>query len=582
MATLRQIEDRWSRTRLAIFGIGFVVTVAAFFAAGSWAFWECALLTVILFSLAVRQHRKITRGIADYEGWRDIQATHLARMRLDWSHIPPPAASTERPLAVDLDLSGEHSLHRLLDTTVSYEGSERLLRWLVTGEPDRAEIQRRQALVKDLLARPIFRDKLILKAGNRWHASRLLDWLRGHLPSASLAPVLRLLIALAILDIVLFVLSSLELLPPVWIIPLLIYLGIFAFNVQQAGDVFGDAMSLMDALETLGAVFSYLETYPYPAGSELQILCKPFLAPADRPSAFLRRIARVATAASIRNNPLLAMINLVVPWDLFFADILNHYKVALAERLPGWLDTWFELEALSALATFGALNPGYSFPEIHEDNEQTPQFQATQIGHPLILEEHKVCNDFTLDTPGQVVMITGSNMSGKSTFLRTLGVNLALAYAGGPVNATMLCTACFRLFTCIRVQDSVTDGFSYFYAEVRRLKQLLDALNESNPLPLFFLIDEIFRGTNNRERLIGSRSYIRALIGHHGLGVLSTHDLELVRLADEYPQIHNDHFREEVIDGQMVFDYKLRMGPCPTTNALKIMRMEGLPVEAET
>jgi len=147
--------------------------------------------------------------------------------------------------------------------------------------------------------------------------------------------------------------------------------------------------------------------------------------------------------------------------------------------------------------------------------------------------------------------------------------------------ARRLETAPFRLFTCIRVADSVTDGISYFYAEVKRLKALLDALERDDPLPVFFLIDEIFRGTNNRERLIGSRSYIRALVGRHGVGVISTHDLELVRLADEMAQLENYHFTETIADGRMAFDYRLRRGPSPTTNALKIMQMEGLPVEVE-
>src|SRR5205814_1302533 len=144
---------------------------------------------------------------------------------------------------------------------------------------------------------------------------------------------------------------------------------------------------------------------------------------------------------------------------------------------------------------------------------------------------------------------------------------LRLAYSGGPVNAASLHTSLFRLFSCIPVNDSVTDGYSYFYAEARRLKALLEELERPADLPLFFLIDEIFRGTNNRERLIGSRAYLRALRNRNGVGVVSTHDLELVRLADESTQIRNYHFREEVIEGQMAFDYKLRPGPCPTTNA---------------
>lgn len=177
-----------------------------------------------------------------------------------------------------------------------------------------------------------------------------------------------------------------------------------------------------------------------------------------------------------------------------------------------------------------------------------------------------------------MVLITGSNMAGKSTFLKSLGVNLVLAYAGGPVAAAGLRLGLFRLYSCIKVSDSVTDGFSYFYAEVRRLKALLDALGRDHPYPLFFLIDEIFKGTNNRERFLGSRAYIKTLAGKDRAGVITTHDLDLTRLEEEITLFRNYHFREEVHEGRMVFDYALRPGPCPTTNALVIMEMEGLPV----
>jgi DNA mismatch repair ATPase MutS len=247
------------------------------------------------------------------------------------------------------------------------------------------------------------------------------------------------------------------------------------------------------------------------------------------------------------------------------------------------LDTWFELEALCSLASFAYLNPEYIMPQIEVGQQPGAQpqtiFQAQELGHPLIPLEKKVTNSFGLNALGEVVIVTGSNMAGKSTFLRTLGVNLCLAYAGGPVNAQSFTTSLFRLFTCLRVTDSVTDGYSYFYAEVRRLHALLDALKQPDQAPLFFLVDEIFKGTNNRERLIGSRSFVKALVGRNCVGLISTHDLELVKLADSVPQVRNNHFREEVIEGHMAFDYILRAGPCPTTNALKIMAMEGLPID---
>src|SRR5262249_4366914 len=205
------------------------------------------------------------------------------------------------------------------------------------------------------------------------------------------------------------------------------------------------------------------------------------------------------------------------------------YREAIKHDLPVWIDTWYELEALNALAHFGYLHPDCIFPDVLPVSTPMvqPILRARGLGHPLLPTAVRVCNDCTFEHLGEIALITGSNMSGKSTFLRTLGVNLCLAYAGAPVNATALQTVLLRLFTCIKVSDSVTDGISYFYAEVRRLKTLLCALAAEEPigatalaqgrqaigatalaqgrqaLPLCFLIDEIFRGTNNRERLIG-------------------------------------------------------------------------------
>jgi DNA mismatch repair ATPase MutS len=236
------------------------------------------------------------------------------------------------------------------------------------------------------------------------------------------------------------------------------------------------------------------------------------------------------------------------------------------------------LEALNSLANFSYLNPEYCFPQITSEHNGAC-FEAQAIGHPLIPDEVKICNDLSLNQLGEVVIITGSNMSGKSTFLRTIGVNLCLAYAGAPVNAEQLDTRLFRLFSVIQVTDSLADGISYFYAEVRRLKALSDALEIEQDIPLFFLIDEIFRGTNNRERQIGSRAYVKMLVGGHGTGLISTHDLELVSIADHVPDVTNYHFEEQVTKGRMIFDYCLRSGPSTTTNALQIMQMEGLPVD---
>ena len=592
LAILRGRSDRYSWIRLAIFLVGAVLTVLLFFLAGWLWGLILAVIVVIAFSIAVYYHRVVERSITRHKLWLHIKRTHIARIQLDWEHIPAvlsKGTSTTHPFETDLDLTGERSLHQLISTAISYEGSQRVRDWLLNATPELAVIRQRQTLVQELAPLSRFRTKLTMKsmlaarnAAEHLEGKRLLSWLAQKGTAKAMMSTFWISCTLSLILITLICLNIFGVLPVAyWVVAFLVSLGWFLAKREERGDLFEDAYFLRDAFAQLSTVFEYLERYPYGKQEHLKKLCEPLFAnKTQRPSTLLKQLSRLASAATLEKNQLFWLaINALIPWDIYVAQQLNRYKKVIATLLPTWLDTWFELEALCSLANFAYLNPEYVLPNVvpssNEDNGSL--FQARGLGHPLIVAEKRVVNDFALHNVGEVIIITGSNMSGKSTFLRTMGINLCLAYAGAPVCAQDFHASLFKLYTCIKVSDSVTDGYSYFYAEVKRLKGLLTAL-EPDGLPLFFLIDEIFKGTNNRERLIGSRAYIRALVGQNCLGAISTHDLELVKIADELPNIHNYHFREEVVDGEMVFDYILRSGPCPTTNALKIMQMEGLPI----
>ncbi|HYL81734.1 MAG TPA: MutS family DNA mismatch repair protein, partial [Candidatus Acidoferrum sp.] len=330
-----------------------------------------------------------------------------------------------------------------------------------------------------------------------------------------------------------------------------------------------------------GAVFRLLESRSYHATPDLDRVCAPVLAAHPRPSDVIHRLARVCQALSVKAHPLVHLAaNAAGPWDLYWTRRLEDLHRQVEESLPVWLETLAELEAASALATFAYLHPTYCWPApiTNTGNGQPAVIESRALGHPLIAESHCVTNDADLRGLGRILIITGSNMSGKSTFLRTLGINTCLAQAGAPVCAAVFRWTWVRLACCIRVDDSLEAGLSFFYAEVKRLKRLLDAASDRSAPPVFFLIDEIFKGTNNRERLIGSRAFIRALAGSNGFGLITTHDIELADLERDITTASNAHFQETVEGGALQFDYRLRSGPCPTTNALRIMALEGLPV----
>jgi hypothetical protein len=589
LAKLQTLDNRFSLLRLCVFllGLGLVYVVSVVASPPSTSL--SAGFATLAFILVVVLHRRLDRWRTKIKLWREMRLNQLSRMRLDWSSLPASptwASASERPaLATDLDLTGPRSLHLLLDLAVSEQGSRRLADWLCQGIPDLDQIRERQALVRELAGMRRFRHRLLLNlrlvSSEPLKGENLLKWLHGESSGARL-PVLLLVGSLLVtLNLSLFVLNTLGILEAVWPVTSLAYLAFLSANAGRLRPFLDTIPDLEAELAKFSSLLVYLERYPCPRAPNLARLCAAFRQPDALPSQRLRQVKWLTALVGLRSNVITwLLVNLILPWDFLCAFLSARLQARAAVLFPAWLETWYQLECLCSLAAFADLHPEYVFPEIQMQAE--PAFLAQELGHPLIPSAQRVCNDFTLQAPGDVALITGSNMAGKSTFIKTVGINLCLAYCGGPVLAAKLRCLPFRLHTCIRISDSIPDGFSYFYAEVKCLKRLLEALMAEHPYPLLYLIDEIFRGTNNRERLLGSQAYVQKLIGAHGLGLIATHDLELAKLAEQNPRLINYHFRDFIQDGRLDFDFKIRPGPSPTTNALTIMRLEGLPTPLET
>lgn len=287
----------------------------------------------------------------------------------------------------------------------------------------------------------------------------------------------------------------------------------------------------------------------------------------------LRRLNRIISSSEVRLSPLpWFLANTLMLWDIRCVIRLEQWKEKYGNDIRGWLEAIGTFEALSSLALLDFDHPEWSFPTF--DTTEL-RIEAEDLAHPLLPQDQRVSNPVVLGPPGgSVMIITGSNMSGKSTLLRTVGINLVLAYAGAPVCAKRLTCTVMRLFTSMRTGDDLLSHTSTFYAELLRVKKIVDAIGEDEPM--LYLLDELFRGTNSADRHDGAVALLNELSRAHTLGMISTHDLELCTLAEEKGYFRNTHFEEQYTGGKITFDYRLHEGPSTTRNALYLMKMVGI------
>ncbi len=260
---------------------------------------------------------------------------------------------------------------------------------------------------------------------------------------------------------------------------------------------------------------------------------------------------------------------------MWCALALERWKLRAGRHVKAWMRTLGHMEALASLATFAHENPDYAYPDV-KDGE--PRFAAARLGHPLLPRDRRVTNDVSLEGAGAALLVTGSSMSGKSTLLRAVGVNAALALAGAPVCASSLSLSPVRVRTSMRIKDSLEHGVSHFYAELTRLKRVVDGANGGERV--LFLLDEILHGTNARERQIGARAVVRHLVAQGAIGAVSSHDMGLAVLEQETAgRVRNMHFEELVVEDRMTFDYKLKPGVVTSANALRLMKIVGIDLD---
>ncbi len=565
-----------SNLRLVIFAAGAAVAWGAFIRSSLSPAW--LLLPGLLFLALLVAHARVLNANERLLRARRYYERGLSRLDGTWPGTGPDGARFhgEHLYARDLDLFGRGSLFQLIDTARTEAGEETLADWLrVPAGGD--EVRARQAAVAELRERIDFRETLNVLAAEA-HVSRtgaLTSWAAA-IPVGLGATQARLFGACAVVTALLLAAMAAGWVSSVAVVLWLVVPGAVAlahrvrvWQVLRRVDAAADDLTLFEAL------LSRLEQDAFTAPKLSALHGRLDAASVVRPSARIAQLRRYISARDALRNELVRPFGLLLLVRSQAAVAIDRWHAAHRTSLAAWITAVGEFEALASLATYAFEHPRDPFPTIEQEG---PVFSATALAHPLLAEGSAVANSVSLGgTAPRVLVISGSNMSGKSTLLRAIGANTVLALAGAPVRAGRLALSPVALGATIRVEDSLQEGHSRFYAEILRIRDIV-ALTEGTT-PVLFLLDEILHGTNSHDRRIGAEAVVRALVDAGAIGLVTTHDLALTALATSMePQAKNVHFEDRIEEGRMVFDYTMRDGVVERSNALELMRAVGLKV----
>jgi MutS-like protein len=575
VARLARLHDRIGNGRLALGAVFLVVAAAVLLERALPPAW--LLVPALAFVALVIYHSSVRRARARAERAATYYKNGIARIEDRWSGLGQTGerfGGAHHIYAADLDLFGKGSLFDLISAARTRMGEDTLARWLLAPAPVDT-IRERQASVRELRERLDLREEMaILGADPRVgvNPDSLLAWAEApnELPHTWLLWVALLLSALAIAGAIVW--SVFGLMTP-FVLIVLVEAGVtYLVRRSMTGVIQGTDRAFHD-LRLLAGLLVRIETNTFTA-APLVSLVRRLSSHTLPASATIARLTRVVDFSDARNNPFLRPLDTPLLYSVHVALAAERWRRDHGKVIREWIDVLGEFEALSSLAGYSYEHPLDPFPEL-SDGPAT--FVATELGHPLLPAAKCVRNSVSIEGPTRILLVSGSNMSGKSTLLRTVGINTVLAMAGAPVRARSLRLTPLQVGASIRVNDSLHEGASRFYAEITRLREIYGLLEGG--LAVLFLLDELLQGTNSKDRLIGAEGIVRAFASAGAIGLVSTHDLALTDIGGLAPgTLRNVHFQDELLDGRMRFDFILRSGVVTKSNGIELMRAVGLKV----
>ena len=507
-----------------------------------------------------------------------VNDAELLALSGDYLHFEDGSVHTphDHLYANDIDLFGRASLYQYINRTTSEMGSHSLASWLL--QPANTEnISLRQEAIKELAAITDWRQKLqalgkAKKIGNDTKL-RLQTWMQeAPLFLKNRAWLLLRWVAPAIMLVVL-VMNIAGLINAPLRNYFLLAAGILAYFIaQRVAPILAQVTKMAEELSVLSDSIRLIEKTHFKS-SLLQRLHNTYQIEKGFASGELKQLKNILARLDYRLNPVVFIpLAVLLQWDLQQVIALEKWKKRNQQSIVAWFDALGELEALCSLSTLHFNHPDWCFPTIVPKHFS---IEGTAIGHPLINETKRVNNNIKIDAAGEMMLVTGSNMAGKSTYLRSIGINVVLAMTGSVVCAKSFSLSPVQLMTSMRIADNLEENTSTFYAELKKLKTVIEKVNNNEKV--FILLDEILRGTNSLDRHTGSDALIRQLIKHNAVGIIATHDTDLAKLHDLYPaNILNYHFDAQVSNEELYFDYQLKEGVCNSINASILMKKIGI------
>jgi len=539
------------------------------------------IITLVSFAGLVLWHQKLKTQQTYIRLLYENYDQALKRLAGEWKSFPDKGEDFKdptHPYSDDLDLFGAGSLFQWINIAKTFRGREKLKEILTQPPEGLRTIQMKQEAIKELAKNLAWRQRFLAEARMTKRPLNspqlIIEWAKTYDPAYLRMGVLILVRALPIITSAFLLIYLLTARVSFWFPFIgLVIQTMMLFVGKQRGKALNAVYTYKESIKVYEKMLERFEKRTFQA-DYLQAL-KKGLYDRDGKSAFeqIRKLSGLAELIANRGNAMFLIINILTLWDIQCMIALESWKEKSGRSLGRWVESIAELEALSSLAIIHRDHPTWGFPEI---TAESSGIVAVNMGHPLLGKS--VCNNLAMEKGSGILLITGSNMSGKSTLLRTVGINLVLAYVGAPVCAERFSCPMLRIYTCMRVSDNLGESISSFYAELLRIKQIVSA--SKTETKIFFLLDEIFKGTNSQDRHAGAKVLIRQLSKAGAMGMVSTHDLELGDLEGESDRrIRNYHFREYYKNDEIHFDYKLRPGISTTRNAMYLIKMAGIDVE---